>query len=609
MFLYLSKKTRRIKAADLIWISTRGEVMRKTKIICTIGPATFSEEMMRRLIENGMNVARLNFSHGEHAEHKKTIELIKRLRKEYGKPIAILLDTRGPGIRVKKFRNGGAELKDGSEFILTSGEIEGDETKAALTFADLAGYVKKGTKILLDDGFIELEVRSVKGNDVICRVVSGGFLRDNKSVNIPGIDIDMNYVSEKDREDILFGIENDVDFIAASFCRRAADILDIRRILLQNGGSRILIIAKIENQSGVDNIEDIVKVSDGIMIARGDMGVEIDLVEIPRLQKVLIKQAVTAGKMVVTATQMLDSMIHNPRPTRAETTDVANAVYDGTSAIMLSGETAAGAHPIESLIMMSRIATHTEQAIHYKKRFNSMPPETSISVTNAISHAVCSTAQSLNAGAILAVTKSGRTARMASSYRPAVPIIGCTPSKKTYQQLALSWGICPILTEEKENTDALFEHVVERAKAEGLVKHGEVVVITAGVPIGVSGTTNTLKVQIVGNVLVKGEGINNMAIRGKLCVCNDPEKVKEAFEPGDILVVTKTDNSIMEVLKEASGIITEQAGFDSHAAIVGLSLGIPVLFGAENATKILKTGTTVTLDTGRDMVYTGISEQ
>lgn len=583
--------------------------MRKTKIICTIGPATSSEEMMRNMIENGMNVARLNFSHGEHAAHKKTIELIKRLREEYGKPIAILLDTKGPEIRVKKFKNGGADLIAGNTFILCAADVEGDDSKVSLTFSDLAKYVKRGTRILLDDGLIELEVQLIKGNDVICRVVNGGFLKDNKSANLPGVDIDMNYVSEKDRADILFGIENDVDFIAASFCRTAADVLDIRRILLQNGGSQILIIAKIENQSGVDNIKDILNVADGVMVARGDMGVEIDIVDLPQIQKALIKQAVAAGKMVVTATQMLDSMIHNPRPTRAETTDVANAVYDGTSAVMLSGETAAGAHPIESLVMMSRIAMHTEDAIHYKKRFNSTPPETSLSVTSAISHAVCSTAHSLSASAILAITKSGRTARMASSFRPAVPIIACTPSKKTYQQLALSWGIYPILTEEKGNTDALFEHVVERAKTAGLVNHGEVVVITAGVPIGVSGTTNTLKVQIVGNVLVKGEGINNMAIRAKLCVCNNAEQAKKTLEPGDILVVSKTDNAMMEVLKEAAGIITEQPGFDSHAAIVGLSLGIPVLCGAENATNILKTGTAVTLDTGRGMVYTGISEQ
>ncbi len=583
--------------------------MRKTKIICTIGPATSSEEMMRRLMENGMNVARLNFSHGDHASHKKTIELIKKLREEYGKPVAILLDTKGPEIRIKKFKNGGAELAPGNTFILCAADVEGDDSKVSLTFPELSKHVNKGTRVLLDDGLIELEVQLIKGNDVICRVISGGFLRDNKSVNLPGICIDMCYISEKDREDILFGIKNDVDFIAASFCRTAADVLDIRRILLQNGGGQVLIIAKIENQSGVDNIEDILKVSDGIMVARGDMGVEIDLVDIPRIQKSLIKRSVSAGKMVVTATQMLDSMIHNPRPTRAETTDVANAVYDGTSAVMLSGETASGAHPIESLVMMSGIATHTEEAIHYKKRFNSTPPETSISVTSAISHAVCSTAHSLSAGAILAVTKSGRTARMVSSFRPAVPIIACTPDKKTYQQLALSWGIYPILTEEKENTDALFDHVVERAKAAGLVKHGEVVVITAGVPIGISGTTNTLKVQIVGDVLVKGEGINNMAIRGKLCVCENMEQAKKTFEPGDILVAAKTDNSMMEILKEASGIISEQPGFDSHAAIVGLSLGIPVLCGAENATKILKTGTVVTLDTGRGMVYTGISEQ
>jgi pyruvate kinase len=582
--------------------------MRKTKIICTIGPATESEAMMRLLLENGMDVARLNFSHGDHESHRRRIDLIKRLRREYGRPVGILLDTRGPEVRVRRFAGGRAALAEGGVFTLCMDDCEGDDTRAAVTYPHLGRELREGAHILLDDGLIELVAEAVTPDAIRCRVVTGGELRDNKSVNVPGVHLNMDYISGKDRQDILFGIENDVDFIAASFCRTAADVLEIRSILEKNGGKLIQIIAKIENESGVDHIDEIIHASDGIMVARGDMGVEMDIVELPRIQKLLIKKAYSAGKKVITATQMLDSMIHNPRPTRAEATDVANAVYDGTSAIMLSGETAMGKYPIESLVTMSRIAVSTENNIHYKTRFNNKLPEFCASVTSAISHATCSTAHSLGASAIIAFTKSGRAARMVSSFRPAVPIIACSPSEKTCDQLALSWGVCPVLGEEQENTDKLFEHAVERAKTTGLVKHGEVVVITAGVPIGVSGTTNTLKVHIVGNVLVKGTGYNNMAVSGPLCVCADARQARELFEPGDILVIPRTDNTMTDLLKEAAGIVTEQGGVDSHAAIVGLTLGIPVLCDAENATGILKHGTTVTLDAARGMVYTGIPQ-
>jgi len=582
--------------------------MRKTKIICTIGPATESEPMMRLLFENGMDVARLNFSHGDHESHQRRIDMIKKLRREYDQPVAILLDTKGPEVRVKSFSEGSAELKEGGSFTLCMSDCEGTAEHVSVTYPRLARELPQGAHILLDDGLIELVAEEVTNDAIRCRVVTGGTLKDNKSVNVPGIHLNMAYISEKDRSDILFGIQNDVDYIAASFCRTAADVLEIRQLLEKNGGKLIQIIAKIENESGVDHIDEIIHVSDGIMIARGDMGVEMDIVELPRIQKLLIKKAYSAGKKVITATQMLDSMIHNPRPTRAEATDVANAVYDGTSAIMLSGETAMGKYPIESLITMSRIAVNTEDNIHYKTRFVNKLPEFCASVTSAISHATCTTAHSLGASAIIAFTKSGRAARMVSSFRPAVPIIACSPSEKTCNQLALSWGVRPVLAEEQENTDKLFEHAVECAKTTGLVKHGEVVVITAGVPIGVSGTTNTLKIHIVGNVLVKGTGYNNIAISGQLCVCRDAAQARELFEPGNILVIPKTDNTMMDLLKEAAGIITEQGGIDSHAAIVGLTLGIPVLCDAENATGILKHGTTVTLDATRGMVYTGIPQ-
>lgn len=580
--------------------------MRKTKIICTIGPVTETEQPMRQLIENGMNVARLNFSHADHKEHQQRIELIKKLRREYNKPVAILLDTKGPEVRVKSFRDGKAELRASSSFTLRTDDCEGDETQVSVTYAELDKDVQSGTCILLDDGLIELKVEKVMPGKITCRVVNGGTLKDNKSVNVPDVDLKMEYVSEKDRNDILFGIESDVDYIAASFCRTAEDVLEIRKILEKNGGKKIQIISKIENQSGVDNIDEILKYSDGIMVARGDMGVEMDIVDLPRIQKMLIKKAYSMGKKVITATQMLDSMINNPRPTRAEATDVANAVYDGTSAIMLSGETAIGKYPIESLTTMSRIAINTEKNIRFANRFKNMLPEFSTSVTSAISQATCSTAHSLGASAIIAFTRSGRTARVVSSFRPAVPIIACSPIEKIYNQLAMSWGVYPVLAEEQKSTDMMFTHAVTLAESTGLVKHGDVVVITAGVPIGVSGTTNMLEVHIVGNVLVKGIGINNIAVRGKLCVCKDEKEARENFESGDILVIPKTTNSMMDLLKEASGIITELGDVESHAAIVGLTLGIPVLCGAENATEILRNGTTVALDSARGMVYTGL---
>ena len=471
--------------------------MRRTKIICTIGPATSSEQMLRKLIETGIDVARLNMSHGDHASHKRVIDAINRIRRDCGRRVAILMDTEGPKIRVRTFKNGGAALAKGGMFVLSAVDCEGDDSKVAVTYPRLAEAVKAGTRILLDDGEIELAVERTDGSDVVCRVVTGGLLKDNKSLNLPGVDIDMDYVSEKDRSDILFGIESGVDFIAASFCRTAADILEVRNILHDNGGDKILVLAKIENRQGVDNSIDILEASDGIMVARGDMGVELDIVEVPRLQKLLIRQTLAAGKTVITATQMLDSMIGNPRPTRAEVTDVAGAVYEGTSALMLSGETAVGRYPLESVAMMARIAAYTEQDIDYQQRFNSLPPDTHASVEGAVAHAACLAAHSEGARAILAVTKSGATARMVSRYRPAVPVIACSPDDKTCNQLAMAWGVSPILTSEEKSTDVLFDQVLRRVQEEGLIRLGDAVVLVAGVPLGEIGTTNTLKVQII----------------------------------------------------------------------------------------------------------------
>ncbi|MEG0585163.1 MAG: pyruvate kinase [Christensenellaceae bacterium] len=576
--------------------------MRKTKIICTLGPACEDEKMMRKMLEAGMDVARFNFSHGDHAVQLERIKKIRKLSKEMNKYIACLLDTKGPEIRIGTFKEDKIELKAGAEFTLTSREIEGDENAVSVSFKDLPKDVYAGAKILIDDGLVELNVLAVTDTEIKCKVINGGAIGNRKGVNIPGITISMPYISEKDRADMVFGIENGYDFIAASFTRNEKDILDIKKILDEYQCKHIKIIAKIENAEGVINIDNILRVSDGIMVARGDMGVEIPLEDVPVLQKQLINKAYNAGKIVITATQMLESMIHNPRPTRAETTDVATAIYDGTSAIMLSGETAAGQYPVETVQTMSRIALRAEEDINYKKRFKDNEITEIPDVTNAISHAACTTAYDLGAAAIIAVTKTGMSARMVSKYRPSIPIIGSSPDPFVLRQLNMSWGVTPIEVQNKSNADELFEAVANKAKEQGLLKNGDLVVIMAGVPLKVAGTTNLLKVHIVGDVLVKGTGINNMCAAANLCVANTENEAIQTFQRGDILVIPKTSNKILDLMKQASGIITEEGGSDSHAAIVGMALDIPVLVGAVGATQILKSGTRIKLDAQRGLV-------
>jgi len=582
--------------------------MRRTKIVCTLGPATDNINVLRKLMENGMNVARLNFSHGTYEEQQKRIDNFKKIRNELKLPVALLLDTKGPEIRIGNFKDKSVELKEGQRFTLTTREVEGNNEIVSVSYQGLHNDVFRGNRILIDDGLIELVVEEVNGRDIVCTVKNGGKISNHKGVNVPGVAIKMPYLSKKDEEDILFGIKNDFDFVAASFVRTAYDVLEIKKLLEKNGGNDMQIIAKIENREGVDNIDDIIKISDGIMIARGDMGVEIPLEELPVIQKMLIEKCYKAGKKVITATQMLDSMIRNPRPTRAETTDVANAIYDGTSAIMLSGETAVGKYPLESLITMARIAERTENSIDYKKRFALSQFNLVPNVTNAISHATCTTAHDLGAAAIISVTKTGYTARMVSKFRPDCPIIATTVSEKVYRQLALSWGVYPMLSELKETTDELFEEAVDRALESGIVKNGDLVVITAGIPVGISGTTNILKVHLVGHVLVEGIGINNLSVSGNLCVAKSEEEALREFNDGDILVIHSTTNSLLPILKKASGIITEEGGVTSHAAVVGLTLDIPVITGAKGATKILRSGTTVTIDSSRGLVYSGVAK-
>ena len=594
--------------------TVRGIFMRKTKIICTLGPSTDKDGVLRELVANGMNVARFNFSHGDHEEQLGRLQMLQKLRKELKRPVAALLDTKGPEIRLRDFTDGKVELKDGQTFTLTTDEIMGDAKRVSITYKNLPEDVKPGDRILIDDGLIGMEVKEIKvtsgakadkdGNkpkDIICQVLNGGVISNRKGVNVPNVELSMPYISEKDYGDIVFAVEHDYDFIAASFVRTADDVLAIRKILAEKGGEDINIIAKIENMQGVQNIDDIIRVSDGIMVARGDMGVEIPLEDVPVIQKMIIKKVYDAGKKVITATQMLDSMMKHPRPTRAEATDVANAIYDGTSAIMLSGETAAGMYPIEALKTMVRIAVRTEQDINYLQRFKMRKTMSNPDVTNAISHATCTMAGDLNAAAIITVTKSGRTARMVSKYRPNCPIIGGCLTEKIYRQLALSWGVIPLMIEEKTQAEELFDYAVDAAEAAGIISKGDVVVLTAGVPLGVSGTTNLIKVQVAGHILVEGQGIGTQKISANLCVCHSDEDLKN-FKVGDIIVAKDTSNAMMTQMREASGLIVEASGENCHAAIAGLSLDIPVLIGAKHALDVLKSSAYVELDCENGLV-------
>lgn len=580
----------------------RAEFMRRTKIICTLGPASDSEEILKKMMLGGMNVARMNFSHGTHEQHKKRADVFKKIRDELELPIPLLLDTKGPEIRTGDFKDGQVTLKESNEFVLVNKDIIGDETKCTITYKELYRDVSKGSRILINDGLVELEVVEIKGKDIYCVVKNGGVIGDHKGINVPGADIRLPALTLQDIEDIKFGIENDFDIIAASFVRKASDVVEIRKVLEKNGGSDILVISKIENREGIKNFDEILKVSDGIMVARGDLGVEIPVEEVPVAQKNIIEKCYKNGKPVITATQMLDSMIRNPRPTRAEASDVANAIYDGTSGVMLSGETAAGKYPLETIAVMSRIAETAERSMDYWKRFTSQQTELNTSVTNAISHATCTTALDLKAAAIITVTQSGHTARMISRFRPACPIIATTVNPKVQRQLSLSWGVLPYLVGVANTTDEMFDTGIEKALESGLVKSGELAVITAGVPAGISGTTNTLKVHIVGKVLVQGTGIGDSPYTGELTVAQTVKEALENFTDGNILVTPFTNNEMLPVIKRAAAIVVEEGGQACHAATVGLALDIPVIVGAENATKILKTGSVVTIDAERGLV-------
>ena len=571
--------------------------MRKTKIICTLGPSTDKGDVLRDLIANGMNVARFNFSHGSYEEHGGRLAKLKALREELGKPVAALLDTKGPEIRLKEFKNGVEMLEAGQTFTLTTREVEGTKEICSVTYKDLPQDVQPGGTIMLDDGLIMLHIEQVTDTDIICTVLNSGKIKTKKGVNVPGVHLSMPYLSQKDREDIIFGVQNGFDFIAASFVRTAQDVYDIRN-LLNEYDSNIRIIAKIENREGVNNIDSILSAADAVMVARGDLGVEIDFTELPGIQKDIIDRSFSFGKPIVTATQMLDSMMVNPRPTRAEISDVANAIYDGTSAIMLSGETAAGDYPVEALKTMSAIAERTENEEHSRAPRHA---EIQISVSDATAHAACLTAKDVNAAAIVTVSESGNTARLLSKYRPKQPIIACVMDEQVQRQLSLSWGITSLLMGPAHSTDELIEMSTALAEKNGYLHNGELAVVTAGVPVGVSGTTNMIKIHMVGNCLATGVGVGRgktdlVSASGKACVCRTLEEVKAKFRPGMVLVVPSTTNEMLGYVRDAAALVVEEPGLNSHAAIVGNSLLKPTIVGAAGACSHIRDGLDIAVD-------------
>ncbi|HLR19846.1 MAG TPA: pyruvate kinase [Staphylococcus sp.] len=581
--------------------------MRKTKIVCTIGPASESEEMLEKLMKAGMNVARLNFSHGDHAEHKARIDSIRKVSKKLGKTVAILLDTKGPEIRTHSMENGGIELEKGTEVIVSMTEVEGTPEKFSVTYDNLINDVDEGSYILLDDGLIELQVKRIdKDNgEVVCDVLNTGELKNKKGVNLPGVKVSLPGITDKDAEDIEFGISEGVDFIAASFVRRPSDVLDIRKILEAHKNTSISIIPKIENQEGIDNIKEILEVSDGLMVARGDMGVEIPPESVPMVQKDLIRQCNKLGKPVITATQMLDSMQRNPRATRAEASDVANAIYDGTDAVMLSGETAAGLYPEEAVKTMRNIAVSAEGAQDYKKLLSDRTKLVETSLVNAIGVSVAHTALNLSVKAIVAATESGSTARTISKYRPQSDIIAVTPNPETARQCALVWGIHPVIKEGRKTTDALLNNAVATAVETEKVQNGDLIIITAGVPTGEKGTTNMMKLHLVGDELAKGQGIGRNSVVGHTLVVNEASELEGKDLSETIIVTSSIDETLVPYIENANGLITEENGITSPSAIIGLEKGLPTVVGVENATKEIQNDVLVTIDANQGKIFEG----
>lgn len=580
--------------------------MRKTKIVCTIGPASESVEKLTQLIEAGMNVARLNFSHGDHEEHGARIRNIREAAKQTGKTVAILLDTKGPEIRTNNMVDGAIELVAGNHVIVSMTEVEGTVDKFSITYPGLIDDVNEGSKILLDDGLIGLEVTKIDRNaeEIHTKILNTGTLKNKKGVNVPGVSVNLPGITEKDANDIIFGIEQGIDFIAASFVRRASDVLEIRRLLEEHNATHIHIIPKIENQEGVDKIDEILEISDGLMVARGDLGVEIPAEEVPLVQKSLIKKCNAQGKPVITATQMLDSMQRNPRPTRAEASDVANAIFDGTDAIMLSGETAAGVYPVEAVQTMHNIASRAESALDHKEILSNRSKDNEHNITDAIGQSVAHTALNLDANAIIAPTESGHTARMISKYRPKAPIVAVTSDDGVSRRLSLAWGVYPQIGKQVTTTDEMLDTAVEESLNSGIVSRGDLVVITAGA-VNIKGTTNLMKIHVVGDVVLKAQGIGRKTAFGKVVIANSAKEALEKVTEGSILVTIGSDAEMVPAIEKCSALVTEEGGLTSHAAVVGLSLGIPVIVGAEGATTSLKDGQEITIDASHGVIYNG----
>ncbi|MER2293995.1 MAG: pyruvate kinase [Desemzia incerta] len=580
--------------------------MKKTKIVCTIGPASESVETLVKMIDAGMNVARLNFSHGDFEEHGARIQNIREASKITGKMVAILLDTKGPEIRTHNMKDGKIQFTSGDVVRVAMNEVEGTKEKFSVSYSDLINDVHPGSHILLDDGLIDLLVTDLdmENQEIVTTVQNSGTLKNKKGVNVPGVSVNLPGITDKDAADIRFGLQNDVDYIAASFVRRASDVLEITQILEEENMTHVQIIPKIENQEGVDNIDEILKVSDGLMVARGDLGVEIPTEEVPIAQKDLIKKCNKLGKPVITATQMLDSMQSNPRPTRAEASDVANAIFDGTDAIMLSGETAAGDYPVEAVQTMARIAMRTEEALVNQDSFTLRAYDQG-DMTEAIGQSVGHTARNLNIDTIVAATESGHTARMISKYRPKSTIVAVTFSERTMRGLALSWGVYPTVAEKPESTDDMFNLATGIAQEKGYAKEGDLIIITAGVPVGERGTTNLMKIQMIGSKLISGQGIGSESVIGKAVVATNAQEANVKSVEGCVLVTKTTDKDYLPAIEKAAAIIVEEGGMTSHAAVIGIAMGIPVIVGAENATSAIADDELITVDSRRGIVYRG----
>ena len=575
--------------------------MKKTKMVCTLGPASDSKEILTKMIQGGLNVARLNFSHGSHEEHAGRIRRIKEVRKELNIPVALMLDTKGPEIRTGDLKEGKVTLETGKKIVLTSEQIEGDADRVSVSYEGLPDDLSVGNKILIDDGLIELNVDRIDGTEIYCSIDNGGVLGSKKSVNIPNVEINLPGLTPKDESDLIFGIKQKVDFVAASFVRKPQDVIAIRKVLENNGGGNIQIISKIENREGVEKIDRILAVSDGIMVARGDLGVEIPAEEVPLVQKSIIKKCNLLGKPVITATQMLDSMIRNPRPTRAEVGDVANAVFDGTDAVMLSGETAAGAYPVQAVETMANIVEKTERSEEYINR--QKPEHGELTITNAVSEAAVQIAANLDATAIIAATSSGHTPRMLSKYRPECTILAVSDKVSTVRRLTLSWGVYCMYMTELRDTDSMVHDSVQAAVELGVVKIGDLAVVAAGVPLGVQGNTNMIKVHTVGNAIMSGIGIGDKPVTGYAKLINEDNASE--FKEGDILVVKSLSPDISWILDKAAAIITEEGGLSSEGAIAGLHYNIPVIVGVEKALEIIGHGKLISVDPKRGMVYQG----